>query len=181
MILLAIVDVTEDKRAADLLHAAKHEAETASAAKSDFLAAVSHDLRQPLQTLDILQGILSRSVADDKTLKTVETIGVMLGVMADTLNTLLDIDRLDSAAIEPRISAFPVQDVIGRITAQLAEPARAKGVDLRIVSSRAVIQSDPSLFARIIENLLSNATKYTESGKILVGCRRRGPILRVEI
>jgi len=181
MFLLVIADVTDEKLNADMLRAAKQEAERASAAKSDFLAAVSHDLRQPLQTLDILQGVLTRSVADEKTLKTVERIGVMLGVMAETLNTLLDIDRLDSAAIEPWISEFPVHEVIDRIAGQFAEPARLKGLDLRIVPSRAVITSDPSLLARIVENLLSNAIKYTETGKILLGCRRRGAKLRLEV
>ena len=181
MTLLAISDVTEDKRTADRLRAAMEAAERANAAKSDFLAAVSHDLRQPLQTLDILQGVLARSVVNEKALKTVETVGVMLGVMAETLNTLLDIDRLDSAAIEPRIGEFPLQDVIERIAIQFADYARVKGLELRIVPTRTVVRSDPSLLARIIENLLSNAVKYTKTGKIILGCRHRGANLRFEV
>ncbi len=180
MILLALADMT-DRRAQESLRAAKQKAEQANAAKSDFLAAVSHDLRQPMQTLDILQGILARSVKDENVLKTVATIGVTLGVMTETLNALLDIDRLDSTAIEPEVTEFSVLDLIERMAGQFGENARIKGLDLRIVRSRSVIRSDPRLLARIVENLMSNAIRYTDAGKILLGCRRRGSHLRIEV
>jgi len=181
LILLAVEDVTNRQQAREALNAAIQAAEAANAAKSEFLAAVSHDLRQPLQTLDILQGVLTRKVKDRDVLRTVDDLGATLGAMTDTLNTLLDIDQLESAAIEPEITDFHVSDLLERMRDQFADYTGGKGLDLRIVDCGAVVRSDLRLLARIVQNLLSNAVKYTDSGKILLGCRRRGRILRIEV
>jgi len=181
LILLAVEDVTDRKRDREALSAAKEAAEAANAAKSEFLAAVSHDLRQPLQTLDILQGVLVRKVEDREVLRTVDDLGATLGAMTDTLNTLLDIDQLESAAIEPEITDFQVSELLDRMRDQFADYTRGKGLDLRIVDCGATVQSDLRLLARIVQNLLSNAVKYTDTGKVLLGCRRRGRVLRIEV
>jgi two-component system CheB/CheR fusion protein len=181
LILLAIEDVTERQRAHQALSAAKQTAEAANAAKSEFLAAVSHDLRQPLQTLDILQGVLVRKVEDQDVLRIVNDLGATLGAMTDTLNTLLDIDQLENAAIEPEITDFSASELLGRMRDQFADYVRGKGLNLRIVKCDAKVRSDLRLLARIVQNLLSNAVKYTNAGKILLGCRRRGPALRIEV
>jgi two-component system CheB/CheR fusion protein len=181
LILLAIEDVTDRQHAREALDAAKQAAEAANAAKSEFLAAVSHDLRQPLQTLDILQGVLVRKVEDQDVLRIVNDLGATLGAMTDTLNTLLDIDQLENAAIEPEITDFSASELLGRMRDQFADYVRGKGLNLRIVKCDAKVRSDLRLLARIVQNLLSNAVKYTNAGKILLGCRRRGPALRIEV
>jgi len=181
LILLAVEDVTVREHAREALGTAKQAAEAANAAKSEFLAAVSHDLRQPLQTLDILQGVLVRKVEDRGVLSTVHDLGATLGAMTDTLNTLLDIDQLESGAIETEITDFHVSELLERMRDQFADYTRGKGLDLRIVDCGAVVRSDLRLLARIVQNLLSNAVKYTDAGKILLGCRRCGSALRIEV
>ncbi|MEI8395815.1 MAG: chemotaxis protein CheB [Rhodospirillaceae bacterium] len=181
LILLAIDDVTERKRATAALEAAKWQAENANLAKSRFLAAASHDLRQPLQTLTLLQGLLARKVTDRAASELVSRIDETLGVMTGMLNTLLDINQIEAGVVRAEITCFPVDGILSRLKSEFDYHAKAHRLGWRVIGNRSVVRSDPRLLEQIIRNLLSNAIKYTTRGGVLLGCRRRGDTLRIEI
>jgi len=180
-VVITYEDVTERRRTADALTAAKRQAELATVAKSRFLAAASHDLRQPLQTLALLQGLLAKRVAGEKAQKLVERIDEALGAMTGMLNTLLDINQIEVGAVKAETVDFPVNDLFDRLRDELTYHAQAAGLALRVMPCALSIRSDPRLLEQMIRNLLSNALKYTQRGKVLVGCRRRRAKLRIEI
>ncbi len=179
--LLAIEDVTERRRAAAALGAAKREAEQANLGKSRFLAAASHDLRQPLQTLAFLQGILAKSVTDQRVLRLADRLDETVKAMSGMLDTLLDINQLEAGIVRREIADFPVNAVLDELRGQFADQEAAGRLALRVVASSLCVRSDPRLLTQMVGNLLSNAVKYTEAGKVLLGCRRRGDKLRVEV
>jgi two-component system CheB/CheR fusion protein len=178
-ILLAIDDVTERKHAAEALGAAKREAEQANLGKSRFLAAASHDLRQPLQTLSFLQGILAKKVTDETVLGLVNRLEETVNAMSGMLDTLLDINQLEAGIVRRENVDFPVNDVLDQMRSQFAHHDLA--VRWRVVASSLSVRSDPRLLAQMIRNLVSNAIKYTETGKVLLGCRRHGDKLSIEV
>ena len=180
-ILLAIDDVTERRRAAEALGAAKREAEQANLGKSRFLAAASHDLRQPLQTISFLQGILAQKVTDAAILKLVDRLADTVTAMSGMLDTLLDINQLEAGIVRGDVVDFRVSDLLDQVRRQFADDETADRLDWRIVPSSLSVRSDPRLLAQMIGNLVSNAVKYTEAGKVLLGCRRRGDKLRIEV
>jgi two-component system CheB/CheR fusion protein len=180
-ILLAIDDITERRRVAETLESAKRQAEQANLAKSRFLAAASHDLRQPLQTLSLLQGILSKKVRDPDSLKLVTRLEETLGAMSGMLNTLLDINQLEAGTVRPELVTFPIEDLLERLRSEFAYHAAARSLGWRMVPCGLSVHSDPRLLEQMIRNLLSNAAKYTEHGGVLLGCRRRGDKLRIEV
>ena len=180
-ILVAIEDVTERYRVAAALDVARQQAERANIAKSRFLAAASHDLRQPLQTISLLQGILARKLKDEDTLKLVARLDETLGAMSGMLNTLLDINQLEAGTVEPERADFPVNDLLAQMKTEFSYHTESHGLDWRMVPSSQVVRSDPRLLEQMIRNLLSNAVKYTPRGRILLGCRRRGDKLRIEV
>ncbi len=180
-ILLTIDDITERKHAAEALQAAKRQAEQANLGKSRFLAAASHDLRQPLQTLSLLQGILAKKVSDPDAARLITRLEETLSAMSGMLNTLLDINQLEAGIVRPEITTFPVEDVLGRLRTEFAYHAAARRLGWRVVSCRHFVHSDPGLLEQLIRNLLSNAMKYTERGRVLLGCRKHGDKLRIEV
>jgi len=180
-VVITFTDVTERKQIAKALEAAKEQAERANLAKSRFLAAASHDLRQPLQTLALLQGLLAKRAEDDATQKLVALQEQTLGAMSGMLNTLLDINQIDAGIVLPHIVGFSIDHKLTRLRDEFAYHAQAKGLELRVVPSTVWIQSDWRLLEQMIRNLLSNAIKYTKSGKILLGCRRREGMLSIEV
>jgi two-component system, chemotaxis family, CheB/CheR fusion protein len=180
-ILLAIDDITERRRAAETLESAKRQAEQANLAKSRFLAAASHDLRQPLQTLSLLQGILAKKVREPEALKLVIRLEETLGAMSGMLNTLLDINQLEAGTVRPELITFPVEELLERLRSEFAYHAAARNLGWHMVSCRLSVHSDPRLLEQMIRNLLANAAKYTEHGGVLLGCRRRGDKLRIEV
>ncbi len=180
-ILLAIDDNTDRKRVAQELEAAMRQAEQANLAKSRFLAAASHDLRQPLQTLSLLQGILARKVVGADALKLVTRLEETVGAMSGMLNTLLDINQLEAGTVRPEVVTFPVEYLLERLKTEFAFHAEARGLGLRVVPCGLFVQSDRRLLEQMMRNLLSNAMKYTERGRVLLGCRRRGNKLRIEV
>ena len=153
----------------------------ANAAKSRFLAAASHDLRQPLQTLSLLTGTLSKTVRDPQAAQTVDELQDTIGTMGGLLNALLDIGKLDSGAISPELTDFSIATLLQRLHLAFRHHADEKGLSLDVVPSSAVVHSDPVLLESMIRNLLTNAIRYTHEGRILLGCRRRGPKLRIEV
>jgi two-component system, chemotaxis family, CheB/CheR fusion protein len=180
-ILVAIDDVTDAKREGKALEAAKSEAERANMGKSRFLAAASHDLRHPLQTITLLQGMLEKRVHDEATLKLVHRLDDTVSTMASMLDKLLDINQLEAGIVSPAITDFPVKHLLDELTTELTYHAATDGLDWRVVPSSLTVRSDPRLLEQITRNLLSNAVKYTNNGKILLGCRRRGDKLRIEV
>jgi PAS domain S-box-containing protein len=175
------MDVTGRKQAEQALHQAKDAAERANAAKSRFLAAASHDLRQPLQALDLQRAVLARKIADPETLETVRELGLSIDVMRNTLDTLLDLSQLETGAIRPEMRAFALHELFQRIGGEFRGLAAAKGLALKMVPTSALVRSDPRLLERVLQNLVSNAVKYTRAGTVLLGCRRRGARLRIEV
>jgi two-component system CheB/CheR fusion protein len=183
-IVMAIDDVTERKRAETMLKSAKWHAERANLSKSRFLAAASHDLRQPLQTLSLVRGILAKKIKDKKDEEALmlvarlnETADALLGM----LDTLLDINQLEAGGVRPERVDFPINDLLERLRIEFAYHAQAQGLIWHVVPCRLSIRSDPRLLEPMIRNLLSNAVKHTERGKILLGCRRRGDKLRIQV
>lgn len=159
----------------------KDEAERANLAKTRFLAAASHDLRQPLHALGLFVTSLADRPLPEDARGTVTHIEKSVYAMQDLIDALLDISRLDAGAVQPRLSAFPVYRLLSTLAANYAAQAESKGVVFRTVPSSAVVYSDPILLERIMLNLVSNAVRYTPTGKILLGCRRHGGGLRLEV
>lgn len=179
--LLSIIDITvaEHERAA--LAAAKALAERANIGKSRFLAAASHDLRQPLQTINLLQGILAKRARDEDTLKLLERLDDTVGTMSAMLDKLLDINQLEAGVVQPEIINFPINGLLARLKADFTYLAEEKGLRWHVVPCSLVARSDPKLLGQMLHNLISNAIKYTSKGKLLLGCRRRPGIIRIEV
>ena len=180
-VVITFTDITERKRAAKALQAAKLDADLANVTKSRFLAAASHDLRQPLQSLAFLQGLLAKSVQGDREKELVKRLEQTLSAMSGMLNTLLDINQIEAGVVRPELSVFPIGDLLRRLRDEFTYHAQAGGVELHVVASDVSVRSDPALLEQMIRNLVSNALKYTPKGRVLVGCRRRKGLLSVEI
>ena len=180
-VVITFVDVTDRRHVADALEAAKRQADLATVAKSRFLAAASHDLRQPLQTLALLQGLLAKTVEGEKAQKMVARLDETLGAMSGMLNTLLDINRIEAGTVRAENVDFPINDLLERMRDEFTYHAQAQRLAFHVVSCGLSIQSDPRLLEQMIRNLLSNALKYTKRGKVLLGCRRYPGMLSIEI
>jgi two-component system CheB/CheR fusion protein len=180
-VLLSIVDVTDAKRESEALAAAKALAESANIGKSRFLAAASHDLRQPLQTINLLQGILKKRARDEHALQLLERLDDTVGAMSSMLDKLLDINQLEAGVVQPSIVNFPISSVLARLKADFGYLAEEKGLQWHVVPCSLVVRSDPKLLGQMLHNLISNAVKYTSKGKLLLGCRRREGIIRIEV
>ena len=180
-VVITFADITERRHTADALEAAKRQAELANVAKSRFLAAASHDLRQPLQTLALLQGLLAKTVEGERAQKLVARLDETLGAMSGMLNTLLDINQIEAGTVRAEMVSFPINDLLDRLRDEFTYHAQAQGLALRVVPCGLSIHSDPRLLEQMIRNLLSNALKYTKRGKVLLGCRRREGMLSIEI
>ncbi|WP_428377257.1 chemotaxis protein CheB [Lichenicoccus sp.] len=180
-VVVTFADISERKRVKRALEVAKQHAEQANAAKSRFLAAVSHDLRQPLQTLTLIQGLLVKRVAGDAAQKLVAMLDPTIGAMSGMLNTLLDINQIDAGTLRTAIADFPVADLLGQLGEEFRYHADAQGLALRVVPCSLDIRSDRRLLEQMIRNLMNNAIKYTRRGRILVGCRRHGATLSIEV
>jgi len=174
-------DVTERKRLDEELSLARKAAEMADRAKSSFLAAASHDLRQPLQTLKLLQAALEPHQPSSEARKLVAGIGQSLDTMTSILSSLLDVNRLESGNLRPSVSEFSLIEIFEPLAADFAAPVQERGLRLSIVRSELIIRSDRRMLAEMIRNLLSNAVRYTDRGRILLGCRRAGDNVRIEV
>jgi signal transduction histidine kinase/CheY-like chemotaxis protein len=158
-----------------------HQLELANLAKTRFLAAASHDLRQPLHALGLLVGQLDANADRAEMRHRIVQIGRALAAMNELFSALLDISKLDAGAVAPDIAVFPIERLLRKIETMFATPAREKSLRLRVLGSEAWVRSDEILLERILLNLVSNAVRYTERGGILVGCRRRDGALRIEV
>ena len=177
----AIRDVTERKRAERALEEARHDAERANLAKSRFLATASHDLRQPLQTLGLLNGALRRMTGDEECLEVLREQDQAIDAMARLLNGLLDISKLESGAVKPELIDFDIAPLFEAMRRDFANLAANKGLRLSIDTPRAHVHSDLALVGQVLRNLLSNAIKYTQEGSVELRCVPRGAKLRIEV
>jgi two-component system CheB/CheR fusion protein len=180
-VVITFTDISGRKHSAAALVAAKRDAEVANAAKSRFLAAASHDLRQPLQTLALLHGLLANRVEGSASQKLIARLDDTVGSMSSMLNTLLDINQIEAGVVRAEITDFRINDLLDRLRDAFTDHAQGQGLALRVMPCRAIVRSDPRLLKQMLRNLVSNALKYTHTGKILLGCRRHGALLRIEV
>jgi two-component system CheB/CheR fusion protein len=180
-VVITFIDITERKASRQALEAATREAEQANLAKSRFLAAASHDLRQPLQSLALIQGLLGRETLGEKAQQLLARLDQALVTMSSMLNTMLDINQIEAGIIQPRTTDIAVGPLFDELRDEFIDLARLQKLDLRFLPSSAVIHSDPDLLKQILRNLIVNALKYTKQGRILVGCRRSGNNLRIKV
>ncbi len=180
-VVITFLDITERRHIRGALEAAERQAQQATDAKSRFLAAASHDLRQPLQTLVLLQGQLAKIVEGEKAQTLVGRLDETMGAMSAMLNALLDINQIEAGTVRAEIVTFPIGEILERVEHEFTYLAQAKGLTLRVIPSGLSVLSDPRLLEQMIRNLLSNALKYTKRGKVLLGCRRRAGTLLIEM
>lgn len=170
-------EIDERSQVEARLREAKREAEQANLSKTKFLAAVSHDLLQPLNAARLFTSALQERGGD----ALVRNISHSLNDVENLLGTLVDISKLDAGVIKPDISTFDVSELLGNLAAEYRQVAASEGLALDFVPCGAQVRSDLLLLARILRNLLSNAIRYTPSGRVLLGCRRRRHSLWIEV
>jgi len=168
-------------QAEENMRLAKQQAEEANASKTRFLAAASHDLLQPLNAARLFTSALSQQVEDQEHIKATQHIDNSLKAAEELLSTLLDISKLDAGALQPKISDFPLNEILNPLMAEFQVMAADRDLHLEQVKTRAWVRSDPQMLRRILQNFLSNALRYTGEGRVLLGCRRQGSDLQIEV
>ncbi len=163
------------------LKTAKADAAAANLAKSRFLAATNHDLRQPLQTLELLHSLLATAVVGDKAIGLVKRQNETLSAMSWMLDTLRDLNQIDAGIIKAEFKDCQIGRVLDDLCDEFNCHAQAKGLGLSVVQCSAVIRTDARLLEKMLRSLATNALKFTDKGRVLLGCRRRGSALRIEI
>lgn len=153
----------------------------ANAAKGHFLSAASHDLRQPVAAIGLLSGLLQERIKDTALQGITTRLIGAVHAMDNLLNGLLDLSRLDAGAITPHYQAIDLNDMLQRIASHTQEAAQQKGLQLRLRHTSTVAWSDPVLLEQMVRNLVGNAIRYTSAGGVLVGVRRRGATLSIEV
>ncbi len=162
---------------------ARHQAEEANAAKSRFLAAASHDLRQPLQALSLfIQALVedcnARRLPTPSLVNKIESSSDSLRLLLDSL---LDLSQSEAGELKANVQTVALQPLFDRIRREFYDQASAQGLRFRVIPTGYAARSDPAMLERILRNLVVNALRYTERGSILIGCRRRGEMLRIEV
>jgi signal transduction histidine kinase len=160
---------------------AQQEAEQANIAKSRFLAAASHDLRQPIHAQGLFLEVLGKTELTPRQQDLLANIQSATSASAEMLHSLLDYSRVEAGVITPQRQAFALQALLNKMERELAPLANSKGLFYRTHDTAELVRSDPSLIELILRNLISNAIRYTQQGGILIGCRRRGNQLQLEV
>jgi Na+/proline symporter/CheY-like chemotaxis protein len=179
-----VVDRTAELEATmRALEVAKAEAEEANASKTRFLAAAAHDLLQPLNAAKLFAALLNehRDEMTDEQSRLVARVESGLLSVEDLLSALLDISRLDTAVLEPKTKNFGVSGMFEALESQFAQTFSEQGLRLRFAKTSLTVHSDPALLRRILQNFISNARRYTREGGVLVGCRRRGEYISIQV
>jgi len=160
---------------------ARASAETANRGKTQFLASASHDLRQPLHALGLFGAALSAKVREPEARDIVSSINASVEALERLFSALMDISKLDAGAVEPVRADFPLAPLFGRLEQQFALLAQSRGLRLRFVATRVWAHTDPMLLERILSNLVVNALCHTERGGAVIGVRRRGGSLWIDV
>ena len=176
-----IRDISERRRALAELREARVSAEKADRAKSTFLATASHDLRQPLQTLSLLNATLRRMVKDPDPADALSQQEAAIGVMSRLLNALLDISKLECGAVKPVPTNWQVVTLFDQLRSEFAQVAADKGLQLEVESAAAWVRSDLSLAGQVLRNLMSNAIRYTQRGSVRLRARAQDGAVRIEV
>jgi signal transduction histidine kinase len=174
-------EISQRRETEKALLVAKAAAEQANLGKTQFLAAASHDLHQPLHAARLFLGALADEVGIGRPRELVGRVGMALDTVTDLIDALLDISKLDSGAWTVTHSSFAIAPLLTRLTEELAPQAASFGLAMHVVSSSAVVHTDRKLFLRAMSNLVSNAIRYTRTGRILIGCRRRQDRISIEV
>ncbi len=156
-------------------------AERANAARSRFVAAASHDLLQPLSAAKLFLSSVGDDAVEPRAREALDKAQNALASVEDILGALLDISKLESGRAAVSVGPVPLDRLLGQLRDEFAPLAARKGLSLRVVSSTAVVASDPAYLRRILQNLIGNAVRYTETGRVLVGARRSGGMIRLEV
>jgi two-component system CheB/CheR fusion protein len=180
-VVITFTDITDRKQAAAALEAARLESERANLAKSRFLAAASHDLRQPLQTMALINGMLAKSVVDAESRMLVSRLDNTMQSIGIMLDAMLDINQIEAGIVRADIISVLANDLLIRLYDKFKDQAAAQGTALRMVRCSASIATDPALLEQMLSNLIGNALKYTKGGRVLFGCRRHGGTLGIEV
>jgi len=173
--------IQELRRQTDIAQQARLEAEAANRSKTQFFAAASHDLRQPLHAMGLFASALYQKIKDPEVLHVVGSINESVAALEGLFNELLDISKFDAGAIKPELQHVPLNQILDRVRLDFTPEAETKGLRLKVRPCKAFIHSDPMLLERIVRNLVSNALRYTSSGGVLLGCRRLPGALRLEV
>ena len=181
LVAAAIRDVTDRKRVEAELTLARESADRANQAKSRFLATASHDLRQPLQTLALLNGTLRRMIIHENAEEVLSQQEQAVEAMSRLLNALLDISKLESGAVKPELAEFKVANLLDALRREFASVAADKGLALQVESCADCAHSDRALTEQVLKNLVSNAIKYTRQGCVRLRCVRQEDSIRIEV
>jgi signal transduction histidine kinase len=171
----------ENAELVEELRAQKKAAEEANVAKSRFLAVASHDLRQPLHALELFVQALEDTPLPAHAQGLVANVRRSVDSMEELFDSLLDISRLDAGVVTAREGVIALAEVFERLSFEYMTIAQRKGLSLRVMTTSVFVRSDPTLLARIVRNLVSNAVRYTERGRVTIGCRRRGDQVSIEV
>jgi len=177
----AIRDITDRREIQTALREAREAADRANQAKSRFLATASHDLRQPLQALSLLNGTLRRLVKDGPVAEALVQEEQAISAMSRLLNALLDISKLESGAIKPEITDFKVAALFDEMRSEFAALAANKGLTFEVELCADRVHSDPSLVGQVMRNLVANAIKYTQAGCVRLRCIHERALVRLEV
>lgn len=175
------IDITDRRMAEEAARTARDEAERANIDKSRFLAAASHDLRQPVQAASLFLGMLERRDLDPETRDLVGMVSSSLEGLRGMLNGLLEVARLEAGIVDPQIREFAIDDLLHRLASEFEEQARVKRLWLQVPPAPLVVSSDPLLLELILRNLISNAIKYTDRGGVTVECREQEDGALIEV
>jgi len=173
--------VRELGRQTEVTERARGQAEAANREKSRFLAAASHDLRQPVHALGLFTAAARQATSEAELRSIVEQISESVVSLAALFDSLLEISRLDAGVLEPRLATVQLADTLRRLAAEFTREAAEKQLAFRLRTRELAVRTDPVLLERLLRNLLSNAVRYTERGGILLACRRRGESVRIEV
>lgn len=163
------------------LQEARRLAEQASDAKSRFLAAASHDIRQPLHAMALYLASLERRVEGDEARVILRSMDSTVRVMTRLFSALLDLARLEAGVLKPDKVAFSISTVLAETAAQADEVRSVDGAPITVISSSLTVHTDPDLLEIVLRNLATNAVKHSRDGRVLIGCRRQGGMVRIEV
>lgn len=180
-VVITYVDITERKRINAGLEASTEEAERATRAKSRFLAAASHDLRQPLQAMALLHSLLARQKRSVEGARLAHLMDQTLHSMTGMLDSMLDVNRIESGVVQPNMRRVAIGPIMQTLADEFRSQCELKNLKLRFVPCKSWVRTDPQLLEQMLRNLMSNAVKYTPHGKILLGCHRSGPNLKIMV